>query len=58
MSTGRFVIPKLGFVTRRQMIDALVEAVEAVENPATGVRVVAVPEIRAATLRRASSSAP
>ena len=37
---------RLGFVTRTQMIDALVRAVEA---PAEGFRVVTVPEIRAAS---------
>jgi uncharacterized protein YbjT (DUF2867 family) len=37
---------RLGFVTRAQMIDALVRAVEA---PAAGFRVVTVPEIRAAS---------
>jgi uncharacterized protein YbjT (DUF2867 family) len=34
---------RLGLVTLRQLLDALVSAVE---NPATGIRIVEVPEIR------------
>ncbi|HEV8266656.1 MAG TPA: NAD(P)H-binding protein [Thermoanaerobaculia bacterium] len=44
---------RLGFVTRRQMVDALVAAVE---SSASGIRVVTVPEIRAAATRPASAS--
>jgi hypothetical protein len=41
---------RLGLVTRRQMIAALVNAVE---NPPSGVRIVDVPAIRASAMRSA-----
>jgi uncharacterized protein YbjT (DUF2867 family) len=45
---------RLGLVTRRQMIDALLRAVE---HPARGIRILEVPEIRAGSSKQAAARA-